>query len=199
MLVDLLTGATLGAAGGLAPGPLTALVITQTLRHGPLEGAKVGIAPLVTDGPLLLGSAWLATVLGTKGLGAISLLGAGFLAWLGWQTVRASPPTIEVDEGPSGSVWKAIATNVLNPHPYVFWIAVGGPLVAQAESVGAFLLGFFGCLCGSKVLIAVGVGHFRERLSGRAWRVALIVLGLAMWGFAAAFVWDGLAALTAAT
>jgi len=168
---------------------LTALVITQTLRHGPVEGAKVAIAPLVTDGPLLLGSAWLAGALGERGLGVISLIGAAFLTWLGWETVKAQPPGIE--PGPPGSVWKAIGTNLLNPHPYVFWIAVGGPLIATAENVPLWLVGFFGGLCGSKVAMALGIGHFRDRLNPRLWRVALVLLGLAMFGFAVAFAVDG--------
>lgn len=196
VLADLLTGATLGAAGGLAPGPLTALVISQTLRHGPLEGSKVGVAPLVTDGPLLLGSAWLATSLGSEGLAWISLLGSVFLVWLGWHTLRAPPLEVEESEAGAGSVWKAVVTNVLNPHPYIFWVTVGGPLIAQADSVAGFLLGFFGTLCGSKVLIAVAVGRFRELLVGRAWAVVMALLGLAMWVFAGLFVADALKVLS---
>ena len=37
VLTAALTGAALGLTGGLAPGPLTALVLTQTLRHGTLQ------------------------------------------------------------------------------------------------------------------------------------------------------------------
>ena len=189
MLADLLTGAALGTAGGLSPGPLTALVIRQALRHGSAEGAKVAVAPLVTDGPLLLGSAWLASVVGDRGLALISVLGAGFLVWLGVQTLR-SPPLSLTQEGPAGSVVKAVATNLLNPHPYIFWIAVGGPLVATAESLPALLFGFFGCLCGSKVLIAIAAGHFREALTGRAYRTVMVLLGLSLFVFAALFLLD---------
>ncbi len=195
VFADLLTGATLGAAGGLAPGPLTALVISQTLRHGTLEGSKVGVAPLVTDGPMLLASAWLATSLGAQGLAVISLVGAVFLVWLGWHTLRSPPLSVEESQEKAGSVWKAVATNLFNPHPYVFWVTVGGPLIAQAESVPGFLLGFFGTLCGSKVLIAVGVGRFRSLLVGRAWKGVMALLGVAMWVFAGFFVADALGVL----
>jgi len=84
-----LQGVVFGLAGGLAPGPLTALVIGQTLRFGPREGIKVAFAPMVTDGPMMA-LAFLATGLlagATTGLGVISLVGAAFLAWLAWDSV----------------------------------------------------------------------------------------------------------------
>jgi threonine/homoserine/homoserine lactone efflux protein len=47
MMTALASGAFLGLACGLAPGPLLALLLAQTLRHGPREGCKVALAPLV--------------------------------------------------------------------------------------------------------------------------------------------------------
>ena len=45
LLSFLAVGVTFGLAGGLAPGPITALVIGQTLRYGRSEGVKVALAP----------------------------------------------------------------------------------------------------------------------------------------------------------
>ena len=50
---DTLFGVVFGLAAGLMPGPLLALVIQQTLRHGPGEGIKVAAAPLLTDLPIV--------------------------------------------------------------------------------------------------------------------------------------------------
>ncbi|MDY6953588.1 MAG: LysE family translocator, partial [Thermodesulfobacteriota bacterium] len=47
-------GIVLGLSAGFAPGPLLALVISQTLRHNAVEGLKVALAPLVTDLPIIL-------------------------------------------------------------------------------------------------------------------------------------------------
>ena len=47
-------GLTFGLAGGLSPGPLTALVVGQTVRFGLREGCTVALAPVITDGPLIL-------------------------------------------------------------------------------------------------------------------------------------------------
>ena len=86
----LLSGAVLGLAGGLSPGPLTAPVISQTLRYGTREGLKVALVPVCTDGPLVaLGALAISSLEGLDGaLGTIGMLGACFLIWLAWETVR---------------------------------------------------------------------------------------------------------------
>lgn len=50
----LLTGVLLGLSSGLAPGPLLALVASETLRHGVRAGVRVALAPLITDLPIIL-------------------------------------------------------------------------------------------------------------------------------------------------
>ena len=47
-------GLVYGLSAGFSPGPLMALVISQTLKHGIREGAKVAMAPLITDLPIIL-------------------------------------------------------------------------------------------------------------------------------------------------
>ncbi len=197
-----LAGATLGLSGGLAPGPLTALVVRQSLTGGTREGVKVGLAPLVTDGPLLLLGAWLAgSLVAEPILAAISLVGAAFLLYLAVESLRSSELALEPSDAPRGTVWRAIATNLLNPHPYVFWFAIGGPLVARAHTTGplatlAFLVPFFTGLCGSKVVIAWAVGANRDRLSGPLYTWTLRALALALFAFALLFAWDGIARLS---
>ncbi len=202
VLTASLSGAALGLAGGLAPGPLTALVITQTIRHGTAEGLKVSLAPVLTDGPLLLLGAlaadWLARW--DAVLGLIGLAGTGFLFWIGLESLRAGPLEVEAGAPPSGGVVRAVLTNLLNPHPYLFWVTVGGPLVATAwaESTLAaagFLAGFFAMLCGTKAGIAVLIGGGRRWLTGPIYVWTLRGMGVVMWAFAAAFAVDSLGRL----
>lgn len=49
----LTTGAILGLSAGIAPGPLLALVISETLRHGMKAGVKVALAPIISDLPIV--------------------------------------------------------------------------------------------------------------------------------------------------
>jgi hypothetical protein len=54
MITALASGAFLGLSCGLAPGPLLALLLAQTLRHGPREGCKIALTPLVTTAPIIV-------------------------------------------------------------------------------------------------------------------------------------------------
>lgn len=88
-------------------------------------------------------------------------------------------------------------TNLLNPHPYVFWLAVGGPLVAEAHgtspgAVAAFLVGFFGCIVGAKAVMALAIGRFRHLLSGAGYRWTMRALAAGMLLLALRFAEEGL-------
>ena len=193
------SGAVLGLAGGLSPGPLTALVIRQTLHFGTREGLKVALVPVLTDGPLVALAALAITSLEglDSALGAIALCGAMFLLWLAWETARAEPPEVEVrDTTQANSAVKALIANFLNPHPYLFWFAVGGPIVAEGWGRGAlyvlaFCAGFLTCLCGAKIVVAVLTGRYRRALLGPAYRWVMRGLALAMLVFSLQFAQHG--------
>lgn len=48
-----------GLAAGLKPGPLGIVVIQQTLTKGLLSGFRASLAPLITDGPIIIVALWL--------------------------------------------------------------------------------------------------------------------------------------------
>ena len=49
-----LSALAFGLAAGLKPGPLGVVVIQQTLSHGLPGGLKASMAPLITDGPIII-------------------------------------------------------------------------------------------------------------------------------------------------
>ncbi len=62
---------------------------------------------------------------------------------------------------------KGVLVNVLSPHPYLFWISVGAPLVHRAMAVsvlaaGAFIAGFYLFLVGSKIALALVVAPVQD-------------------------------------
>ena len=193
------TAAILGLSGGLLPGPLTALVISQTLRFGFKEGALVAIAPIVTDGPLVIVSALLLTEAAAfeGALGVISLLGAVFLLYLAWDSATSGSLNVrEEPERKPQSLRKSAIANLLNPHAYVFWFVLGGPLVVRAIDAGGprpwlFVIIFFGGLVGSKVVIAWLVARYRSLLTGSAYRWVMRLLGLGLAACALLFAMDG--------
>ena len=198
----LATGILFGLSAGLAPGPLLALVVTQTLRHGLADGVRVAMAPLVTDEPIVIVCVLLVGSLADAGapLAAIALLGAAFVAWLAVDTWRTEPPGAAGggEPTPAARSWtRGAVTNALSPHPWLFWVAVGAPTLIAAYAGGGavaaagFLAGFYGCLVGSKVGVAVFVGRARGRVAGRGYRWTMRVLAVLLALFAAGLLREG--------
>ncbi len=181
-------GIVLGLSAGLSPGPLMMVVLRETLSVSAVAGIRVACAPLITDAPIVLLSVFLLRELSDfrTVLGAIALAGGVFLIRLGMESLR-TPPFAAETGGPAAvsPLRRGVLANFLSPHPYLFWMTVGAPLVLRPaagdiwEPVG-FLVGFYACLIGSKVAVAWLVGRFRDRIGGRAYVWTMRVLGLAL-------------------
>lgn len=189
----------LGLSSGFAPGPLLALVIAQTLRYGVREGIKVSIAPLITDAPIIAISVLLVSRFAGMQpvLGTISLAGGLFVLYLAWETFRARHPSAGAASDRARSIGRGIAVNVLSPHPYIFWITVGSPVIIRSyrespASAILFILSFLVCLTGAKVVIAVLVGRSKKVLTGKVYRFIMGLLGIALFVFALILMRDGL-------
>jgi threonine/homoserine/homoserine lactone efflux protein len=187
----LVAGSMLGLAAGFSPGPLMALVITHALRHNVREGLLVAAAPLVTDAPLIVVVLLVLNRLVEfeRVLGILAAVGGLYVLYLAYETMRTGPLLEEVSDARPRSLGKGVLVNVLNPHPYLFWVTVGGPLVLKAHqsgllAPGLFLAGFYVFLVGSKVVIAVIAGKSRSFLAGRAYVGIMRTLGLALGVFA---------------
>lgn len=199
MMMALASGFFLGLSCGLAPGPLLALVLAQTLRHGPREGCKIALTPLLTDAPIIVVTLLLATKLAEIRplLGIVSIAGGVLVLYLAWDNLR--PMCVDADaQAESPRSWlKGILTNLLSPHPWLFWLTVGAAILAKAMAqswwvAGAFLLGFYVPLVGSKVCIALLAGRSRNLLAGRAYRVVMRVLAVLLAFFALLLFREGL-------
>lgn len=189
MLEFLLKGLILGFTAGVLPGPMLGLVIRETLQHGRRAGQLVAIAPLLTDAPIIILALFVVGAIPVWATRTLGLVGGGFVVWMGIDALR-TPVSTATTSGNFGSLGRAVVTNLLNPHPWLFWLPIGGPLLVQGWRngsigwVGPFLLGFYTLLVGSKVVLAEVVGRSRHFLQGRPYRwliqasgILLIVLG----------------------
>jgi len=199
VIAFLSAGVALGLYAGFSPGPLLALVISQTIKHGPKEGAKVAFAPIATDFPILLVSTLLLIRLsGYKAiLGVVSILGALFLVYLAYASIKTRGVEVNIDQEVPYSFIKGAIINALNPNPYVFWITIGAPTIikgfAESYIVPVLFVGsFLGCLVGSKVLLAVIAGKSKHFLTGRAYLYIMRSLGILLLAFAFVLFKDGL-------
>lgn len=198
-MIDFLTiGLILGLSAGLTPGPLLTLVIAESLQHGARAGIKVALAPIISDLPIILLTLLIASKLSgfQQGLGFISLAGGVFILFSGYSCMRTEPLAVSSNPEAPGSLLKGIVANVLNPHPYLFWISVGAPTMSKALKTGimavaAFLVTFYLTLVGSKIILAVVAGTSGAFLSGRIYLYTLRVLGLLLLVFAVVLFRDG--------
>jgi threonine/homoserine/homoserine lactone efflux protein len=199
MMTALASGVLLGFSAGLFPGPMLALVLAQTIRHGSREGCKIALAPLVTDAPIILVTLLLASKLAELRplLGIVSIAGAVFVLYLAWESFRPVRQEADAPAQRPRSWFKGIVTNLLNPHPWLFWLTVGAAILAKTIAQGwlvaaVFLFGFYLLLVGSKVMVAVLAGRSRNLLAGRAYRVVMRVLAVLLALFALLLVREGL-------
>jgi threonine/homoserine/homoserine lactone efflux protein len=199
MLSSLASGLLLGLSCGLAPGPLLALVLAHSLRHGAREGCKIALSPLLTDVPIVLASWLLAARLAELRslFGVLAICGGGFVLFLAWDTVRVGSPDPNLSGEVPNSWFKGVVTNLLNPHPWLFWITVGAPVLAQAlarsrAAALAFLAGFYLLLIGSKIGVAVLAARSRAWLTSRPYRITMQALGILLAVFALLLIRDGL-------
>lgn len=90
--------------------------------------------------------------------------------------------------------------NLLNPHAWLFWIAVGAPAFTAAWGRSpavaiAFVGGFYLVLVGSKAALAGLIGAGRHRLGPRAYRLLLGGSGLLLVAAGVALAVPGVAGL----
>lgn len=198
--LDVVTrGTVLGLAAGFSPGPLTLLVISETVRHGLGAGVRVSLAPLLTDLPLIVLSVLLLERLAAvpAAAGVIALAGAAFLFHLGAGSLRRKDVAAPPAEPASRSLVKGVVANLLNPNPYVFWIGVGTPILLSAfgrswAHAAGFAGAFFVCIVGAKILLARMVDRSRGFLKGGVYLWTMRVLGILLIVYGCLFLREGL-------
>jgi threonine/homoserine/homoserine lactone efflux protein len=200
MMAYLLQGIVLGFAAGISPGPMLGLVISQTLRGGWRAGSLVALAPLVTDIPIIVLIVFIFGQLPLAALNWLSLLGGAFVIYLGIESIHTAGSVVKIDtkEGSSHVFLRAVTTNFLNPHPYLFWATVGSALLLQSYATrgiaasAAFLIAMYALLVGTKLMIALLVSSSRNWLTGRMFHILLIGSGILLIALGLLLGWEGL-------
>lgn len=189
----------LGLSAGFAPGPLLTLVISETLQHDYKSGAKVALAPIITDLPIIILTLFILSKLSNfhNILGGISLIGGLFILFMGYQSIRTKGVETNFNEIQIRSFAKGVLANALSPHPYLFWFSVGAPIMTKAISQNinaamAFIISFYVFLVGSKILLAILIGKSKFLLSSNAYIFTIRFLGLVLCVLAIVLLHDGL-------
>jgi len=192
-----IAGIMLGVVEGIKPGPLLTTVIKETLTNGFRGGIRAASAPFFTDGPLILFSIFMAGWIANQPLVfcGIAVLGALFLTRMGMECFNPEIPDIDpTDVDLTQSLKKGIITNLLNPNAYIFWLLIGGPLmatVADSEPIApfAYAISFLVSIVLVKITIAYFFSKAQVNLSSDKYLLTLKICGLAMFIFAGSFLY----------
>ena len=181
-----------GLTAGFKPGPLGIVVIQETLEHGLRHGLKACLAPIITDGPIIIAALVVLTQFSDKTpfIGILSLVGGLYLLWLSLKIIRIKEINISNILSKPKSLETAIKVNLLSPNPYIFWFTVGGTYLAlgsQSQSA-AFIVVSIGTLVASKMITAWIAAYFRELLNSKAYVWVMRFLGLLLAGFGVLFI-----------
>ena len=159
-------------------------VFAETIRHGMSGGYRAALS--VQFGSLVGDAAWAA--LGLAGIGLllqadslkipVGIAGAGYLAWLAWDSWRASRSEAEIMVPNQGAraMRSGVVLSLSNPQNVAYWAALGSAFGALGISnpdridYTLFFLGFMGsslvwCFVCAGLISRLFGGH------GRLWRV----------------------------
>jgi len=193
----LLQGLLLGATAAVQPGAFQAFLLSLLAREGWRRTLPATLAPLLSDGPILILVLLVLTQLPGRLLSGLQVAGGLYLIYLAWGAWRAfrdgaaagQNEIAAVQGGVLTNILKAALMNFLNPAPYIFWATVAGPILLDAwradPSLGLiFLLSFYGALVGGGalfVLVFAGAGKIEPRVNralGFVSAAALFAFGL---------------------
>ena len=181
-----------GLTARFKPGPLGIVVIQQTLEHGLRHGLKACLAPIITDGPIIIAALVVLTQFRdiTKFIGILSFVGGLYLLWLSSKIIRIKEINVSNTLSNPKSLETAIKVNFLSTNPYLFWFTVGGAYLAPGtkSQSAAFIVVSIGTLVASKMITAWIAAYFRELLDSKAYVWVMRLLGLLLAGFGILFI-----------
>ena len=194
-----ISGIVLGLTAGISPGPLLALVFSETIKHGKKEGIKVALAPLITDLPIILFVLLALSNLSKYDtvIGVISLAGAVYLIYLGIENLVTKMAVSKDSPSEDDALKRGEIANLLNPNPYIFWFTIGGTIIHATWDIHfsvtlLFILIFYSLLIGSKIAIVLVLAKSRSFLRSKYYVLVVRALGVVLLIFAVLFALEGL-------
>ena len=188
----LVFGFTYAFAAVVQPGPLQACLMSETLTRGWRRTLPAEFAPMLSDLPIIVVVLFGLSRVPADMVRFLHLAGAAFLFFLSWRAFvawrRYDAGGGQNSAGGPRPLFKAMFVNLLNPHPWLGWSLVMGPLFIKgyrdnpahgialiASFYGTMTIGLFGFIM---------VFAFARRLGPRISRImlGLSVLGLSLFG-----------------
>ena len=200
MWTYLIQGIGYGFAAAAQPGPFQAYLISQTLSNGWRRTLPAALAPLISDGPIIVLTlvvlshvpVWFQRFLYI--VGGLFILYLAYSAFVAWRNFDEAG--VVTHSGSRQCAVRAAMMNALSPGPYLYWSLVTGPILlagwrkAPVNGIG-FLVSFYATIILSLIAIIVVFGTAR-RFGPKVNRVLVGVSAIALAGFGMYQLWLGL-------
>ncbi|MCB0119808.1 MAG: LysE family transporter [Anaerolineales bacterium] len=200
MLIYLFQGIGYGFAAASQPGPFQAFLVSQSLTRGWKRALPGALAPLVSDGPIILLCVLVLSQLPDWLQQVMYILGGLFVLYLAYGAFKSWRDYDETISHPELSnqqtILKAALTNALSPGAYLFWMFITGPLLVQGWRETpihgvALLVGFYATLISGLAVIIVIFGS-AARLGPKLNRALLGISSIVLFGFGLYQLWKGI-------
>lgn len=197
----------IGFSGAAMPGPVTALIVTETTKRGFIAGPLITLGhvllELVMVGALFFG---LRDVLNQNWVaGGIGIIGGLALGWLGFDIVKSAwlgrvalnlSQASQPGNASRHPIVGGIITTIFNPYWFVWWATIGAASLITFRAFGwvGILAFYFGHTLADWVwnnFVAFIVSSGRRGLSSRTYRGILIGCGVFMLAMSAYFIISG--------
>ena len=200
MWLYLLQGIGYGLAAASQPGPFQTYLISQTLTRGWKRTLPAALAPLVSDGPIILICVLVLSQVPAGMQRILYIAGGLFILYLAygtynsWKNFDSRLPSVET--GTQQSILKAALMNALSPGPYIFWTLVTGPILLKGwretpvNGIG-FLIGFYVTLISSLAALILIFGT-AAKLGPKFNRMLLGISAIALTCFGLYQLWLGI-------
>lgn len=196
----------IGFSGAMMPGPLLAVDIAETPRHGWKTGPVITIGHAIAEiGVVLLLALGVAAIAGqttvTRGIaivGGLALL--AMAAMMVWDTLKGKVSYHGKAQSTTraiGLTGKGITTTLINPYWFVWWGTIGLALVVQSKELGLFgpIVFYFGHILSDFVwytVVSIALWRGRRLMVGTGLKALLLGCALFLLYLGGKFIYDGL-------
>jgi threonine/homoserine/homoserine lactone efflux protein len=196
----LLSVMVISLSGVMMPGPVTAVTISNGVRHK-AAGVMVALGHGIIEIPLILFIyLGLAGFLETEGVRiALGLAGGLVLIFMALAVLKTQPKPLDVQSRyqSKGTVAAGLLTTATNPYFYAWWAFVGAMLLSEATDFGTLGVVTFGAthwLCDAAWLLLVSWVVFKSRQlwTPRIHRWIFGVCALTLAGFGVWFIYSSI-------
>ncbi len=189
MLGYMILGMVYAFAAAVQPGPFQTYLISQALTQGWRRTVFASLAPVLSDGPIILFVLIVLSNVPILLIHIIQCVGGLFLLYLAagalrtWKKYDANK-AIAVQSSQQ-TILKATMINLLNPNPYLGWSLVMGPLLLKGwreNPINGILLlvSFYGTI----ILCSVGIVLLFAAAGNIGPRVNKILIGISVFALA---------------